>query len=105
MIPMAKFSRLLFGGMVGAGLAYLFSRKDVRRRLMGGGQAQLPAPGAPRNIPVTVPKPVAPQRIAGGSAAGEAPVEELQLPCEQVGSAVRQAEADRGNPALVEEQL
>ena len=28
---MAKFSRLLFGGIVGAGLAYLFSRKDVRQ--------------------------------------------------------------------------
>jgi len=54
MVPMAKFSRLLLGGVVGAGLAYLFSRKDVRRRLMGGGQAQLMAPRTPvTNIPVT----------------------------------------------------
>ncbi|MDO8735863.1 MAG: hypothetical protein Q7K29_02115 [Thermoleophilia bacterium] len=57
---MAKFSRLLLGGVVGAGLAYLFSRKDVRRRLMGGGQGQLMAPEAPAtNIPVTACAPVA----------------------------------------------
>lgn len=40
---MAKLSRFLLGGAIGAGLAFLLSRKDVRRRLMGGGQAQLPA--------------------------------------------------------------
>ncbi len=40
---MAKFSRLFFGSVIGAGLAYLFSRKDVRQRLMGGGRPQLPA--------------------------------------------------------------
>ena len=40
---MAKFPRFLFGGVVGAGLAYLFSRKDVRRRLLGGGHPLLPA--------------------------------------------------------------
>lgn len=44
---MAKFSRLLLGGAIGAGLAFLLSRKDVRRRLMGGGQAQLPAAHEP----------------------------------------------------------
>lgn len=53
---MAKLTRLLLGGVVGAGLAYLFSRKDVRRRLMGGGQPQLPAVagqhfGAPESPP------------------------------------------------------
>ncbi|MHB9111653.1 MAG: hypothetical protein ACYC4D_03365 [Thermoleophilia bacterium] len=70
---MAKFSRLLLGGVVGAGLAYLFSRKDVRRRLMGGGQGQLPAPGAPgTNIPVTAPTPV--------TAPAEAPVSEAPMP-------------------------
>jgi hypothetical protein len=57
---MAKFSRLFLGGVVGAGLAYLFSRKDVRRRLMGGGQAQLMAPEASgTNIPVTACAPMA----------------------------------------------
>ncbi|MBI5869849.1 MAG: hypothetical protein HZB44_02660 [Actinobacteria bacterium] len=71
---MAKFSRLLFGGIVGAGLAYLFSRKDVRRRLMGGGQGQLPAPGAPRtNIPVTVPTPMAAPVEAPAEAPAGAP--------------------------------
>ncbi|MFA5809181.1 MAG: hypothetical protein WC935_02425 [Thermoleophilia bacterium] len=40
---MAKFSRFLLGGAIGAGLAFLLSRKDVRHRLMGGGQPQLPA--------------------------------------------------------------
>lgn len=44
---MAKFSRFLLGGAIGAGLAFLLSRKDVRRRLMGGGQAQLPAAHEP----------------------------------------------------------
>lgn len=66
---MAKITRLLFGGMIGAGLAYLLSRKDVRRRLMGGGQAQLPAASEPqseaaatgsRNLGVPVEAPAAP---------------------------------------------
>ncbi len=38
---MARLSRLLLGGAIGAGLAYLFSRKEVRRRLLGGGRKQL----------------------------------------------------------------
>src|SRR5665811_2253700 len=60
MILMAKLTRLLFGGVVGAGLAYLVSRKDVRRRLMGAGQVQLMAPEAPRaDMPTaTAPAPV-----------------------------------------------
>jgi len=39
---MAKFRKLLFGSIIGAGLAYIFTRKDVRQRLMGGGPPQLP---------------------------------------------------------------
>jgi len=42
MISMAKFRKLLFGSIIGAGLAYIFTRKDVRQRLMGGGRPQLP---------------------------------------------------------------
>ena len=45
---MAKLTRLLLGGVFGAGLAYLFSRKDVRNRLMGGGRPQLPSAEGPR---------------------------------------------------------
>lgn len=45
---MAKLTRLLLGGVFGAGLAYLFSRKDVRNRLMGGGRPQLPAAEGPQ---------------------------------------------------------
>lgn len=45
---MAKLTRLLLGGVFGAGLAYLFSRKDVRNRLMGGGRPQLPSAEGPQ---------------------------------------------------------
>lgn len=95
---MAKFSRLLFGGIVGAGLAYLFSRKDVRRRLMGGGQGQLPAPGAPRtNIPVTVPAPVA--------APVEAPIEDLESQIEETRRQVEeQLEEPFAAPEAVSEE-
>ncbi len=58
---MAKFSRLLLGGVVGAGVALLFSRKDIRRRLMGG-RAQLPAvtePGPRAGMPTTAAAPMA----------------------------------------------
>lgn len=73
---MAKFSRLLLGGVVGAGLAYLFSRKDVRRRLMGGGQAQLMAPETSgTNIPVTAYTPVAtPVEVPEAADVNEPPV-------------------------------
>lgn len=78
---MAKFSRLLLGGVVGAGLAYLFSRKDVRRRLMGGGQGQLPAPGAPpTSIPVTYPTRVTePAEAAAEVPVSEAPVSDAPV--------------------------
>lgn len=43
---MARFSRFLVGGVVGAGLALLFSPKsgrEIRNMLMGGGRKALPA--------------------------------------------------------------
>ena len=65
---MAKFSRLLLGGVVGAGVALLFSRKDIRRRLLGG-RAQLPAvtePGPRAGMPTTEAAPTATAAPAAG---------------------------------------
>ncbi|MCL4473821.1 MAG: hypothetical protein M1539_01040 [Actinobacteria bacterium] len=81
---MAKFSRLLLGGIFSAGVAYLFSRKDVRRRLLGGGQAQLPAAGetpygpstatvTPAPAPTVTPQPTAPQAAPAPQAATAQP--------------------------------
>ncbi len=46
---MPKFSRFIFGGLMGAGLALLFAPKpgrELRRLLMGGGRPALPPPEA-----------------------------------------------------------
>lgn len=40
---MAKFRKFLMGGVVGAGLALVLSRREVRKVLMGAGRKALPA--------------------------------------------------------------
>jgi len=96
---MAKLSRLLLGGVVGAGLAYLFSRKDVRRRLMGGGQAQLMAPEAPHtDIPVTAPTPVTAPAEAPAPVDLESRIEETRRQVEE------QLDAPFSAPAIVSEE-
>jgi hypothetical protein len=43
---MAKFKRFVLGSMLGAGMAFLLSRKEVRKALMGAGRKALPPAGS-----------------------------------------------------------
>ncbi|MCL6107145.1 MAG: YtxH domain-containing protein [Actinobacteria bacterium] len=53
---MAKFSKFLFGGIVGAGVALLFAPKpgrELRQMLLGSGRPALPRPEAPAAGPAS----------------------------------------------------
>lgn len=99
---MARFSRYLAGGIVGAGLALLFSPKsgrEIRRMLMGGGRKALPAPEE-----YYQPSPAAP---AGAVSLDlEAKIEETRRQVEaQLDEALTAAPAVEEEAPVVEEEV
>ncbi|MHB1361628.1 MAG: hypothetical protein ACYCW5_03390 [Thermoleophilia bacterium] len=99
---MAKFSRLILGGIFGAGIAYLFSRKDVRQRLLGGGRPQLSAAGeTPYGPPAATVTPTA--APADTTVAPAAPAADLESRIEETRRQVQETLGETEAPAQVEE--
>lgn len=96
---MPRFTKFLFGGVIGAGLALMFAPKtgrELRRMFMGGGRPALPPPQ-----PSTAPAPGRP--IAAGEVSLESRIEETRRQVEsQLASTAAEAPAAPVEEALVE---
>ncbi|MHB1413319.1 MAG: YtxH domain-containing protein [Thermoleophilia bacterium] len=96
---MPRFTKFLFGGVIGAGLALMFAPKtgrEMRRMFMGGGRPALPPPQ-----PSTAPAPGRP--IAAGEVSLESRIEETRRQVEsQLASTAAEAPAAPVEEALVE---
>ncbi len=91
---MAKFSKFLFGGIIGAGVALLFAPKpgrELRRMLLGSGRPALPRPEAPAAGPVST--------APGGGVNFESRLEETRR---QVETQLAEARPDAGVEATAE---
>ncbi len=96
---MPRFTKFLFGGVIGAGLALMFAPKtgrEMRRMFMGGGRPALPPPQ-----PSTAPAPGGP--VAAGEISLESRIEETRRQVEsQLASTAAAAPAAPVEEALVE---
>ncbi|MHB0866900.1 MAG: YtxH domain-containing protein [Thermoleophilia bacterium] len=78
---MAKLTRFLFGGVLGAGLALILSPKtgkEIRSLLMGGGRKQLQAPDAGYQTPSDYSSPAATVREESPGVSLESRIEETR---------------------------
>lgn len=78
---MAKLTRFLFGGVLGAGLALILSPKtgkEIRSLLTGGGRKQLPAPEAGYRAPTEYTAPAATVREESPGVSLESRIEETR---------------------------
>jgi len=103
---MAKFRKLLIGGVVGAGLAFALSRREVRKMLMGAGRKALPA--APETSGPSGYAPYKPATAPPPSATPEAPAAapvDLDTMIAQTQAKVEEHVESFGAPAAADEAL